>query len=130
VEFAGLFHLLTSGATLFGLIELRAARRLGNISYGIYLLQGLVPTLLLPLPRLKALAVASPDGFWLATALCALVLTLMSAAAYALPERPGIRLGKTIAHRACEHRFTTGVRALARGRKRVTPLSAVLSGHT
>lgn len=46
MEFAGLFHLLTSGATLFGLIELRAARRLGNISYGIYLLQGLVPTLL------------------------------------------------------------------------------------
>ena len=39
------FLLIVSGATVFGLLLTRPARRLGDISYGIYLLQG--PVLLL-----------------------------------------------------------------------------------
>jgi len=48
------FLLIVSGATLFGLLLTRPARRLGDISYGIYLLQGPVLLLAFSLPGLRA----------------------------------------------------------------------------
>jgi peptidoglycan/LPS O-acetylase OafA/YrhL len=39
------FYLVCSGSTLFGLLTTTPAQRLGNISYSLYLMQGLVLTL-------------------------------------------------------------------------------------
>ena len=89
------FFLVASGCTVFGLLASRAARRLGDVSYGIYLLQGLV--LALVLRPLRAASLASPVQHWALVLVCAALLVVLATATHALVERPGIALGKRVA---------------------------------
>lgn len=90
------FYLVVSGCTVFGLLTSRPARRLGDVSYGIYIMQGLaLATVLRPAP-LRAIALASPIGHWALVLLGAAFLVVIATLAHALVERPGIALGKRV----------------------------------
>ena len=87
------FGAVCTGATLFGLLTSAPARRLGAISYGLYLMQGLVLTLVFAIAPLRSAAIASVAVYWAAGAACLLLLLLAALAAHLAIERPGIALG-------------------------------------
>jgi peptidoglycan/LPS O-acetylase OafA/YrhL len=90
----GAFYLVASGCSFFGLLTSRPACRLGDVSYGIYLLQGLAIFVVLDSVRIGIFS--SPSVYWAAVLLCAAVLVAMATATHAWIERPGIELGKRI----------------------------------
>ena len=90
------FYLIAAGSNVFGLLATRSAQRLGNISYGIYLLQGLVLAIFFSFEPLRVFALASPVQYWAALFLCGSVLIAVACLAHAVIERPGIALGKAI----------------------------------
>lgn len=94
------FYLVCSGASLFGLLTTAPARRLGNISYSLYLMQGLVLTCVFSIASIRTFAMASPQGYWAIGVVCAAVLLLGASLGYTLIERPGIALGKHLVRRA------------------------------
>jgi peptidoglycan/LPS O-acetylase OafA/YrhL len=91
------FHLIASGGSIFGLLLTRPAQRLGHISYGIYILQGLA--LAVVLRPTASIAVSSPIWHWLLVLAAAVLLVGVSAVLHVLIERPGIAFGKTISVR-------------------------------
>jgi peptidoglycan/LPS O-acetylase OafA/YrhL len=93
------FYLVCSGASIFGLLTATPARRLGNISYSLYLMQGLVLTLVFAIDPLRNFAMASPLNYWAIGIVCVGVLLLAAALGYAFIERPGIALGKRLIRR-------------------------------
>jgi peptidoglycan/LPS O-acetylase OafA/YrhL len=90
------FYLIISGSSVFGLLLTRPARRLGDISYGIYLLQGIVLYFVFTLEPIRVIALASPALHWIVIGLCALLLMTLAAVTHHLIELPGIRLGKSV----------------------------------
>jgi peptidoglycan/LPS O-acetylase OafA/YrhL len=88
------FLLIVSGATLFGLLLTRPARRLGDISYGIYLLQGPVLLLAFSFPALRVASAASPAVHWSLAVIAAAALTAFATLTHSLVERPGIQAGR------------------------------------
>jgi len=90
------FYLVCSGTTIYGLLTTTSARRLGNISYSLYLMQGLVLTLVFAVTPVRDFAMASPQNYWLIGIVCVAALLLGSALGYVLIERPGIALGRHI----------------------------------
>lgn len=93
------FLLVCSGASLFGVLTNIAARRLGNISYSLYLMQGLVLTLVFSVSPIRDFALQTELNYWILGAVCAALLTVAAALGYALIERPGIALGKRLIQR-------------------------------
>jgi peptidoglycan/LPS O-acetylase OafA/YrhL len=91
----GAFYLIASGCSFFGLLTSRPARRLGDVSYGIYLLQGLAIFLVLDSVRIGAFG--SPLVYWAAVLVCAAVLVAVATITHAWIERPGIEFGKRLA---------------------------------
>lgn len=96
---ATFFYLVCTGTTLFGLLLTTPARRLGNISYSLYLMQGLVLTLVFAVAPIRAFAMTSAQSYWMIGVVCACLLVVAAALGYALIERPGIALGKRLAKR-------------------------------
>lgn len=90
------FYLVCSGATIFGLLTTTPAQRLGNISYSLYLMQGLVLTLVFAIDPIRNFAMASPQNYWAIGIVCTCVLLLGAAIGYAFMERPGIAFGKRL----------------------------------
>src|SRR5580698_8480250 len=90
------FFLIISGCTVFGLLVSRPAIRLGDVSYGIYLLQGLALAAFFRPGMLRSLAIASPVYHWCLGLLSACVLIAVAVVAHAAIERPGIVLGKRV----------------------------------
>ena len=93
------FYLVCSGASLFGVLTCAAARRLGNISYSLYLMQGLVLTLVLSISPIRDFALQTALKYWIIGGVCALLLVVAAALGYAFIERPGIALGKRLIER-------------------------------
>lgn len=93
------FYLVCSGTSVFGLLTTTPARRLGNISYSLYLMQGLVLTLVFAIEPVRSVAMASPQQYWAIGVVCACVLLLGASLGYAFIERPGIALGKRLIRR-------------------------------
>ena len=92
---AGLaFYLISSGCSLFGLLTSRAAIRLGDVSYGIYLLQGLALSLVMHF--LASFALASSICFWLVILLSGLMLIFLATASHVLIEMPCVEVGRKI----------------------------------
>jgi peptidoglycan/LPS O-acetylase OafA/YrhL len=83
-------------ATVFGVLLTVPARRLGNISYGIYLLQGPVFFLTFAFAPIRSLAPSSPLVHWAGVIIVATVLVLIATATHVLIERPGIKAGQMI----------------------------------
>jgi len=90
------FFLITSGSTIFGLLTWRAARRLGDISYGIYLMQGLILAIIFRAALVRDLTAASPAWHWIAVFTAGCLLVIAATATHELIEQPGIRAGKAL----------------------------------
>jgi len=116
------FYFVCSGTSVFGLLTTTPARRLGNISYSLYLMQGLVLTLVFAIAPLRDFAMASPQQYWVASIVCVCVLLLGSALGYACIERPGIALGKRLMRRRTP---TTGSPQRGADTERVAPAGTV-----
>ena len=101
------FFFISSDCTLFGVLSTRAARRLGDISYGIYLLQGLVLSCFAMLHSVRSLSAASPYAHWIIMAITGLCLIAVSTVAHVYIERPGIALGKQVIARLFPKPVTT-----------------------
>jgi peptidoglycan/LPS O-acetylase OafA/YrhL len=83
-------------ATLFGILLSRPAKRLGDISYGIYLLQGPVFFLAFASPAMRSFARGSALGHWAVSISAAIVLVLVATITHVLIERPGINAGQRV----------------------------------
>jgi peptidoglycan/LPS O-acetylase OafA/YrhL len=90
------FLLIACGADLFGLLRWGPARRLGNISYGIYLLQGPVLALGASIAIVRDLDLRSPLGHWAVTLIEATALVSLATCTHIWIERPGIDLGRRL----------------------------------
>jgi peptidoglycan/LPS O-acetylase OafA/YrhL len=91
------FHLIAAGASVFGLLVSRPAKRLGDISYGIYLLQGLVLALVFAPWAGRDFALTSPLHYWMVVYAGSLVLVLVALCGFVMIEQPGIALGRRAA---------------------------------
>jgi peptidoglycan/LPS O-acetylase OafA/YrhL len=91
------FLLIGSGADVFGILRTGPAKRLGNVSYGIYLLQGPVLAAGSAIETVRALDVWSPIGHWTVALLEAIVLVSLATCTHRFIERPGIDLGRRLA---------------------------------
>ena len=91
------FLLVTSGASVFGLLYSRTARRLGEMSYSIYLLHGTVLWLVFHAPGVRSFAGHSLAAYWAVIALASALIVLLSRITFLHIEKPGIRLGKRLA---------------------------------
>jgi peptidoglycan/LPS O-acetylase OafA/YrhL len=92
----GVFYLIISGANLIGLLSSRPARRLGDVSYGIYLLHGLVLTLVFTPASIRTFALGSPTQHWATIVACSIILLFVSAVTHVGIERLGIDFGKRV----------------------------------
>jgi peptidoglycan/LPS O-acetylase OafA/YrhL len=90
------FFLIANGASLFSLLTSRPARRLGDVSFGIYLLQGLVMAAVFALPAARAFALATPLQHWVLIAISGIALVSVATIAHAIIERPGVELGRSV----------------------------------
>jgi len=90
------FVLIANGTSLFGLLNTRPARRLGDISFGIYLLQGLVFAATFATQAARTFALSSPAHHWALVALASVLLISLATAAHVFIERPGIDLGRKV----------------------------------
>ena len=93
----GMFYLICSGSTLFGLLLSRPARRLGDVSYGIYLLQGLFLSGIYHMKGVHFLAIHSAAYHWLFGLAGTVLLVFTAAITHITIEIPGIRAGKQLA---------------------------------
>ncbi|PRH00532.1 hypothetical protein C6T60_24605 [Burkholderia multivorans] len=90
------FTIVASGNCLFGILTTRGAERLGNISYSVYLVQGLAITALYGLPIVRSWAFNSPLLYWCSAVMCCIALAAVSAVTFRYIERPAISLGKRV----------------------------------
>lgn len=88
------FMAIAFDATIFGLLSTRPAKRLGDISYGVYLLQG--PVLFLAFERspVRSMAMQLAWLHWTILLIAALALILLATVAHVLIERPGVQAGQ------------------------------------
>jgi peptidoglycan/LPS O-acetylase OafA/YrhL len=93
------FWLIVSGTTMFGLLLTRPAKRLGDISYGIYLLQGPILFLAFSSSFVRPFITASPWAHWAAVTISAISLVILATITHALIERPGIVAGQWVSGR-------------------------------
>lgn len=93
------FYLVCSGTSIFGLLTTTPAQRLGNISYSLYLMHGLVLTLIFTVSPIKNFAMTSPLNYWTIGLVCACVLVFVASFSYTLIEKPGIAFGKRLIQR-------------------------------
>jgi len=96
------FYLVVSGANLFGLLTCLPAVRLGNISYSIYLMQGLVLTAIFAIPAVREFAMTSSLSYWTIGLLCLYTLIICAALGYVFIEKPGIAIGNCLLQRKTE----------------------------
>jgi peptidoglycan/LPS O-acetylase OafA/YrhL len=92
------FALVVQGADLFGLLHNRAVRLLGDISYPVYLVHGIV---FYAAMRLRGGIHITASSVYIAeTAACLGVIFLLAAATHFLLERPTMRLSERLARHA------------------------------
>jgi len=101
--------LVVFDATLFGVLLTRPARRLGDISYGIYLLQGPIFFLMFAPPAVRSFAIETAWVHWTVVMVAALALVVLATVTHALIERPGIQAGYWIWASIASMRHRTAV---------------------
>ncbi len=90
------FLLIGCGTDLFGLLSTFPARRLGNISFGIYLLQGAVFAGASSFSFMRSLDLSSPIGHWTVSLIEAVALVSLATLTHRFIERTGIDLGRRL----------------------------------
>jgi peptidoglycan/LPS O-acetylase OafA/YrhL len=105
--FAIFFVCVACGNSFGGILKTRGAVVLGECSYSIYILHGIVLSLLFV--DAAIIIEAIPTLYLLGLLpFCAIIMTLLSPVSYLLVERPAVRIGRRIA------RFWTGRNFLLR----------------
>ena len=92
-----IFFLICTGNSLFGVLNALGARRLGQISYGIYLWHGVLLTIVMSIPEIRRFSLLSEPNYWIAIGCCSVVLVGLSSITYRWVEKPGIALGRALA---------------------------------
>ena len=120
------FFLIANGCTLFGLLTTRAARRVGDLSYPVYLTHGLVLAALMHVPRLEIATTHSTASYMGVRLLAAMLVLGVSGTVHVWVEKPGITLGRAVAARlsAASHSGAVRARPLARASCRHRPARA------
>lgn len=90
------FFLIVSGCDVFGVLTSVPARRLGDISYGVYLLQGLVLTCVLSVSPIREFFLASALQHWITVLGIAVLLVTAALVVHLLVEDPGVDLGRRL----------------------------------
>ena len=89
------FICVACGTSIWGLLRISAARALGELSYGIYLLHGLVLSIVFV--DLSQMIVGVPaEGIAALMPVAAAATVLLSASTFLLVERPFINIGKLV----------------------------------
>ena len=97
------FTSVVCGNDLAGILRTRGALLLGDCSYGIYLLHGIVLSLLFTDPAIVGWL---PTGYLPALLpIIAAAVTLITAGTYLMVEKPSIRTGRSIAKRLFNQRL-------------------------
>lgn len=97
VLLAAVFLLIAGGNSVFGLLEHRVSRLLGELSYGIYLLHGILLFLAFRLVLPAGLQADLPSEVFWATVLGIVpALLALSVVAHRWIEQPGIRWGREL----------------------------------
>ncbi len=87
------FLVIASGNTLFGLMSNRAAVDMGEISYGVYLLHGLVlATLILFVLGADNVKAWSAGSYWGLVGIAALAVVTIASLSYRFLEMPALKL--------------------------------------
>lgn len=123
-----IFYLIVSGASLFGLLSARPCRRLGDVSYSMYLLQGIVVTILFSEAKVKSYALTSPLHHWVAMLVAATLLFCVSTITFYYIERGGVNLGKRLA-KLCYTDPRSGALNRAGGEASTLPALGQQSNH-
>lgn len=85
------FTAIAGGNTLFGLLTHKASFLLGQVSYSLYLLHGMLLFALFNfLPGLLPFAMQSAVTYWLVIAVAGILLTILCTITYHYIEQPGI----------------------------------------
>lgn len=90
------FFIIVNECSLFGLLTQKSAQRLGEISYGIYLLQGIVLFTFVQIPEIRSLAISTSMHYWGFLLIEAFTLIIIAYIAYYFLEKPGIAMGRKI----------------------------------
>ncbi|MBS0233906.1 MAG: acyltransferase [Proteobacteria bacterium] len=90
------FYFILSGADIFGLLRLKASRRLGAISYDLYLCHGAILAATFAISPLRQIALGSPLAYWLILTPIVFVAVGVALALHIWIERPAIALGKRV----------------------------------
>ncbi|MGO4441565.1 acyltransferase family protein [Rhizobium sp. RAF56] len=90
---AGAAYFLIGGASIFGVLVSKPAVRLGEISYDLYLLQGIVLFLIFSVRPIKEFGLASDLNHWVVILVALMVLVIVSLCAHLLIERPAVDFG-------------------------------------
>lgn len=98
------FFVIVNGCSLFGLLNNKSAQRLGEISYGIYLLQGVVLFTFAQIPMVRTIATLTPFNYWVFILVEAITLTTLAFYAYYFIEKPSIASGKRLILRINKNR--------------------------
>ncbi len=88
------FLVVTCGNSMFGILTSVGAKRLGNISYSIYLLHGLIISILASIPRYNTNMFSHGLRFWATFCASYFIVVLVSTASYYLIELNGVALGR------------------------------------
>jgi peptidoglycan/LPS O-acetylase OafA/YrhL len=89
-----IFFSIVNGCSIYGLLKKKSSQRLGEISYSIYLLQGIFLYLYVQIPEVREWAILNVYFFWLFVTVVGVSLVFGAYLAYVLIEKPGIRMGK------------------------------------
>jgi peptidoglycan/LPS O-acetylase OafA/YrhL len=97
VLLSGAFTIVACGNDCFGLLRARAARLLGAMGYGLYLMHGLLLYVVFELVLTRGRAAALPiAGHWMVVGLCSALLVLCAHAGFRWIEAPAMRRSATV----------------------------------
>jgi peptidoglycan/LPS O-acetylase OafA/YrhL len=92
-----IFFLIVSGSDLLGLLSLRSAVILGEMSYSVYLLHGLVFAIVFAWKPVAAFSLSSPLRHWAVVVACLIVVMITASITCLKIERVGVRYGRQVA---------------------------------
>ncbi|CAI3929262.1 Peptidoglycan/LPS O-acetylase OafA/YrhL [Commensalibacter communis] len=93
ILFAVIFFFIISGCSLFGLLTSSASQRMGEVSYGIYLLQGIAFYWVYSVPFVRHYVLQGSMEFWgIMTLICTLIL-FFAIIVHIILEKPGVKIG-------------------------------------
>jgi peptidoglycan/LPS O-acetylase OafA/YrhL len=90
------FFFIVNRCSLFGFLTNKSAQRLGEISYGIYLLQGIILFSTIRIPEIRTIVTMTTINYWIYLLIQAITLIFFAYSTYYFIEKPGISAGKKV----------------------------------